>query len=91
MHEIRESLEKLISYASVTPHDCGCQEYMIETLERIGFDCQRFDNAPVSNFFAQIGTGSPCLVFAGHTDVVPVGDQTKWHSDPFTLIEKNGL
>ncbi len=91
MHEIRESLKKLISYASVTPHDCGCQEYMIETLERIGFDCQRFDNAPVSNFFAQIGTGSPCLVFAGHTDVVPVGDQTKWHSDPFTLIEKNGL
>lgn len=91
MLDIHDILKKLISYPSITPHDAGCQDYMINVLEKLGFHCQRFDNHPVSNFFAQIGTGSPCLVFAGHTDVVPVGDATKWLSDAFHLTEKNGM
>jgi succinyl-diaminopimelate desuccinylase len=44
----------------------------------------------VANFFARIGNASPLLVFAGHTDVVPVGDHSKWHSDPFVLHENEG-
>jgi succinyl-diaminopimelate desuccinylase len=91
MHTIREILEKLVSYPSVTPHDKGCQEYMIQILETLGFHCQRFDKPPVANFYAQLGSGSPCLVFAGHTDVVPVGNRDKWLTDPFCLTEKNGM
>lgn len=91
MTTLQTILEKLISYPSVTPHDAGCQEYMIQILENLGFECQHFDNSPVSNFFARIGTGSPCLIFAGHTDVVPAGDLTKWQTDPFCLQEKEGL
>lgn len=91
MLSIQAILEKLISFPSVTPHDAGCQEYMINMLETLGFHCQRLDNSPVANFFARIGERSPCLIFAGHTDVVPVGDRSKWHTDPFCLTEQNGM
>jgi succinyl-diaminopimelate desuccinylase len=88
---ISSLLAKLISIESVTPNDHGCQNYIIDYLEQLGFFCQRFDNPPVSNFFARIGTGTPLLVFAGHTDVVPVGDDASWTSMPFQLTEKNGM
>jgi succinyl-diaminopimelate desuccinylase len=88
---LKDVLEKLISLQSVTPHDAGCQDYMINVLEELGFHCQRLDNPPVANFFARLGHQQPMLVFAGHTDVVPIGDLTKWHTDPFCLHEKDGL
>ena len=91
MHTIRDVLKKLVSLPSITPHDAGCQDYMIQLLKGMGFHYQRFDNPPVANFFAHIGTGAPLLVFAGHTDVVPVGEQSKWLTDPFALEEKNGM
>lgn len=91
MDDLRNILDQLIAYPSITPHDAGCQDYMIQMLEAFGFHCQRFDKPPVSNFFAHIGTGSPCFVFAGHTDVVPIGDSTLWQSDPFCLQEKDGM
>ena len=91
MQSIRDILAQLIDFPSITPDDAGSQAYLIEHLESLGFHCQRFDNPPVSNFFARIGQGAPCLVFAGHTDVVPVGDLTKWTSDPFLLEERDGL
>ncbi len=91
MSSLREILAKLISYPSITPNDAGCQDYMIQKLENIGFYCQRFDNPPVANFFAQIGTGAPCLIFAGHTDVVAVGERSQWDTNPFCMTEKNGL
>jgi succinyl-diaminopimelate desuccinylase len=46
---------------------------------------------PVANFFATYGTDGPLLVFAGHTDVVPVGDIEKWSYDPFVLEDKEGM
>lgn len=91
MDSIKELLAKLISFQSITPQDAGCQGFMINILEELGFTCERFDNPPVANFFARCGNNSPLLVFAGHTDVVPVGDRSKWHSDPFVLHEQNGL
>ncbi len=91
MGPLKDVLEKLISLQSVTPHDAGCQDYMINVLEELGFHCQRLDNPPVANFFARLGHQQPMLVFAGHTDVVPIGDLTKWHTDPFCLHEKDGL
>ncbi|MCC5792888.1 MAG: succinyl-diaminopimelate desuccinylase [Legionellaceae bacterium] len=78
-------LEKLVSFASITPSDAGCNAFMIQQLEQLGFRCQSIDAPPVRNFFARWGEQSPLLVFAGHTDVVPVGDRHQWQSDPFQL------
>ncbi|KTD70423.1 MULTISPECIES: succinyl-diaminopimelate desuccinylase [Legionella] len=89
--ELQEILNKLVRFPSITPEDAGCQEFMIQFLERIGFSCQRMNKEPVSNFFASYGESGPLLVFAGHTDVVPVGDATKWLSDPFIMEHKNGM
>lgn len=91
MSTIKEILSKLISFQSVTPNDAGCQDYMIKVLQELGFNCQRFDNPPVANFFAHLGHQHPMLIFAGHTDVVPIGDPAKWHTDPFCLYEQDGM
>ncbi len=91
MQSIKELLTTLIGFQSITPHDACCQDYLVKVLQKLGFDCHRFDNAPVANFFARFGSAGPLLVFAGHTDVVPVGDRSKWHTDPFVLHEQDGL
>lgn len=91
MQLVENLLADLISFKSITPDDAGCQEYMINFFEQIGFTCHRFNNPPVANFFARYGNTSPLLVFAGHTDVVPVGDESKWHTDPFKLVNKKDM
>jgi len=88
---IEAILADLISYHSITPDDNGCQQYIMNYLSNLGFDCNTFDYAPVSNFFARYGSSSPLLVFAGHTDVVPIGDHSQWHTDPFQLTKKAGV
>lgn len=90
MSPIKEPLANLIACPSLTPKDEGCQAIMMQYLKDLGFQCQIFNNLPVSNFFARYGDQKPLLVFAGHTDVVPVGDIKQWQSDPFTLTEKDG-
>lgn len=87
---MNDLLEKLIQFESITPQDAGCQEYMIDFFQQLGFQCTRFNNPPVANFFAQLGNKSPLLIFAGHTDVVPIGDISQWDSHPFILKEKEG-
>ncbi|KTC65744.1 succinyl-diaminopimelate desuccinylase (plasmid) [Legionella adelaidensis] len=91
MSELKELLAKLVSFKSITPEDDNCQNFMISYLEKIGFQCRHFNSFPVNNFFAQIGNQQPLLVFAGHTDVVPVGDKKKWATPPFLLTKKDGL
>lgn len=88
---IRNLLQKLVGFASITPEDAGCQDFMIAYFEKLGFSCQRLDKPPVSNFFARMGREAPLLVFAGHTDVVPVGEEDQWDTPPFELSEKGGL
>jgi len=89
--DIYTILNQLVARESVTPTDANCQEVMIHFLEQLGFRCQRFDNPPVANFYAEFGTGDPLLIFAGHTDVVPVGEITKWNTNPFTLHNNHGI
>ncbi|MFA5960388.1 MAG: succinyl-diaminopimelate desuccinylase [Tatlockia sp.] len=91
MSAIRSLLEKLVHFESITPTDAGCQEFMIAFFEQLGFTCQRLNNPPVANFFARLGEKAPLLLFAGHTDVVPVGDLGKWHTSPFQLEQKGDL
>jgi len=83
-------LSDLISRKSVTPEDAGCQDVLIERLEKMGFTIEKMPFGDVKNFWARRGTQSPVLCFAGHTDVVPSGPTELWHSDPFTPTIKEG-
>jgi succinyl-diaminopimelate desuccinylase len=83
--------KELIRRPSVTPKDEGCQDLMIERLEAIGFEIERLSFGDVDNFWARRGNGSPLVVFAGHTDVVPTGPMDKWDADPFDPTEIDGM
>jgi succinyl-diaminopimelate desuccinylase len=86
-----ELTQELISRASVSPTDGGCQALMIERLEAIGFGVEKLRFGPVDNFWAKRGSGGPVFCFAGHTDVVPSGPLDDWGSDPFQPVVKDGL
>ena len=86
----------LIRCPSVTPEEGGALALLADVLERAGFDVHRetfsdVDTPDVENLFARIGSGSPHLVFAGHTDVVPVGDESAWKHPPFRGDIANGI
>mgnify|MGYP000560076245 FL=1 len=86
-----ELAKSLISMASVTPDDNGCQALMIERLEKIGFTIYPLKFGDVDNFWAVHGNNGPIFSFAGHTDVVPAGDDDEWESNPFEPTIKNGM
>ena len=75
--------QALIACRSLTPFDNGCQEILINRLEKIGFNIERIRCGEVDNLWARRGTSAPLVCFAGHTDVVPTGPLEKWDSDPF--------
>ncbi|MDQ7728175.1 succinyl-diaminopimelate desuccinylase [Halomonas sp. SpR8] len=82
----------LLSRASVTPDDEGCQELMIERLAALGFHIERLPFGDVKNFWAVRGHHGPVVAFAGHTDVVPSGPSTNWQYPPFEpCIDENGM
>ncbi|MDH3616916.1 MAG: succinyl-diaminopimelate desuccinylase, partial [Gammaproteobacteria bacterium] len=78
-----ELLCDLIRRPSITPDDAGCQQRMAERLRRLGFECEILQFNDVSNLWARRGSASPVLCFAGHTDVVPPGNESQWRSPPF--------
>ena len=88
--QLLQILADLIGYKSITPNDADCQRYMLNFLQNLGFRCESFDKPPVSNFYAEYGSSGPLLIFAGHTDVVPVGNEAAWLTDPFKLTIKDG-
>ncbi|RLA48143.1 MAG: succinyl-diaminopimelate desuccinylase [Gammaproteobacteria bacterium] len=81
----------LIRRQSVSPVDAGCQDMLIERLEALDFDIHRLPFEDVENFWAIRGSDGPILCFAGHTDVVPVGEIKDWHSEPFEPVLKDNL
>lgn len=85
----------LIRCPSVTPEDGGALGVLEKWLEPLGFTCERMrfsdEGTPdVDNLYARYGSGSPHFCFAGHTDVVPVGDADAWTFDPFAADIKDG-
>ena len=79
---------ELLRCRSVTPAEGGALRYLETTLKAAGFTVHRMTfsepgTEDVENLYARIGTSAPNLVFAGHTDVVPPGDETAWTHPPF--------
>ena len=83
MNNTLELAKSLISQASVTPDDNGCQSIMIERLKKIGFEIHPLKFGDVDNFWATRGNSGPIFAFAGHTDVVPAGNEDAWNTSPF--------
>ncbi len=78
----------LVRCRSVTPEDGGALGVLDAALKQAGFATQRLTfsepgTPDIDNLYARFGTSEPFLAFAGHTDVVPVGDAAKWRFDPF--------
>jgi succinyl-diaminopimelate desuccinylase len=79
--------QRLIRCPSVTPAEGGAINLLEAELSAIGFACTRLPfgegNDRIDNLFARYGSAAPHICFAGHTDVVPVGDAAAWTRDPF--------
>ncbi len=88
--QVLDLSRELISRPSVSPRDEGCQELIADRLQNIGFMVEHMPFEDVSNLWAWRGSAKPRLVFAGHTDVVPVGSLESWHSNPFEPTLRNG-
>ena len=89
-------LRDLLRCPSVTPAEGGALTVLQERLEALGFEVTRRTfsaaNTPdVENLYARLGTKSPNLCFAGHTDVVPVGDEDAWSAGPFSGDVRDGV
>jgi succinyl-diaminopimelate desuccinylase len=85
----------LVRCRSVTPADAGALGVLETLLRGAGFDVHRVTfsepgAADIDNLYARIGTEAPHLTFAGHSDVVPPGDETKWSHGAFSGEVKDG-
>jgi succinyl-diaminopimelate desuccinylase len=80
--------QALIRRPSVTPKDAGALDVLEAVLKELGFATHRLPFGDVDNLYARLGDGAPHFCFAGHTDVVPVGEG--WNADPFAAEVKDG-
>jgi succinyl-diaminopimelate desuccinylase len=88
--------QDLIRCPSVTPAEGGALAFLESVLKPAGFACHRLTMSQagtpdVENLYARLGTGTPHLCFAGHTDVVPVGDAAGWSRPPFAADIADGV
>ncbi|MGL4733898.1 MAG: succinyl-diaminopimelate desuccinylase [Enterovibrio sp.] len=81
---------ELINRPSITPDDCGCQVLLGERLAKLGFSLEPLNFVDTTNLWARRGNSGPVFAFAGHTDVVPAGDLSAWHTPAFTATVQNG-
>jgi succinyl-diaminopimelate desuccinylase len=81
--------QALIRRPSVTPKDAGALDVLEAVLKDIGFTTHRLPFGDIDNLYARLGDTSPHFCFAGHTDVVPVGEG--WNTDPFAAEVKDGM
>jgi succinyl-diaminopimelate desuccinylase len=86
-----ELTRALIRRPSVTPRDEGALDLVQGALEPLGFACRRMPFGEVDNLYARWGSAGPNLCFAGHTDVVPPGDEAAWTYPPFEARLEDGV
>src|SRR3954452_21236582 len=87
--DVIELTRALVRCESVTPVEAGALQLLERTLGSLGFRCERmgFNQAgtdDVANLYARVGSGGKHFCFAGHSDVVPVGDLSSWTIGPFS-------
>jgi succinyl-diaminopimelate desuccinylase len=95
MNDALSIARDLIRCPSVTPADAGALGVLETNLRAAGFEVHRVTfseagTADVENLYARIGNEAPHITFAGHTDVVPPGDETAWSMGAFSGEVKDG-
>jgi succinyl-diaminopimelate desuccinylase len=96
MNDALSIARELLRCRSVTPADAGALGVLETILKAAGFDVHRLrfsepGTADIDNLYARIGNQAPHISFAGHTDVVPAGDETAWSHGAFAGDVKDGL
>ena len=89
-------LAALIRCPSVTPAEGGALSALTDMLTPLGFSVERVvatehGTPDIDNLYARLGNEGPHLMFAGHTDVVPVGDESQWSHPPFSAAVSDGM
>lgn len=82
---------QLIQRTSVTPDDADCQKLIANRLKPLGFHIEPMRFGEVDNLWARRGNDGPLFCFAGHTDVVPTGPESRWKHPPFDAVIDNGM
>ncbi len=83
-NEIINLAQNLIRRPSISPDDQGCQQMIAERLANLGFEIEWMNFGETTNLWAKHGSTKPLVAFAGHTDVVPTGDESQWQYAPFS-------
>src|ERR1700681_3005551 len=96
MNDALSIARDLLRCPSVTPADAGALGVLENLLGRAGFEVHRVtfsepDAADIDNLYARIGNTAPHITFAGHTDVVPAGDEAAWTHGAFSGDVKDGF
>src|SRR3954453_1804967 len=96
MNDALSIARDLLRCPSVTPADAGALGVLENILKSAGFEVHRvtFSEpgvADIDNLYARIGSGAPHIIFAGHTDVVPPGDESAWTHGAFSGDVKDGF
>ncbi len=83
----------LVKCPSVTPAEGGALVLLEGMLSQAGFDCTRVDRGGICNLYARWGRkgANRTFGFNGHTDVVPLGDESAWTMPPFGAEVKDGF
>src|SRR5213080_5537314 len=86
----------LVRCPSITPTDAGALDVLENILKAGGFETHRVTfgepgTADIDNLYARIGDSAPHITFAGHTDVVPAGDEAAWSHGAFSGEVKDGV
>src|SRR6202048_4546979 len=96
MHDALSIARDLVRCPSVTPADAGALGVLEDVLKSAGFEVHRVTfsepgTSDIDNLYARIGTSAPHISFAGHTDVVPPGDEAAWSHGAFSGEVKDGF
>src|SRR6204780_1846449 len=96
MNDALSIARELLRCRSVTPADAGALGVLENILKSAGFEVHRVTfsepgTADIDNLYARIGERAPHITFAGHTDVVPAGDEAAWTHGAFSGDVKDGF